>query len=130
MSEAAVTPDVHQPLYIHLRLTAECALDFVFCRDDLADPCNFVITKFADMFPRFYSCFVEDLERGGVTDSENVRQSVLCTFVFRQIDSCYSCQIRSPLLTLALFVFRVLLADNSHDTFALYDLAVVAEFLY
>jgi hypothetical protein len=81
MTQAAITTDVHETLYIHLDALSQIALDLALPIDDGADLIEFVLVKIADLCVDIHSGFVQYRSRPRFSDTVDIGQTYLRSFV-------------------------------------------------
>jgi len=82
MTQASITPEVHQALDIRKDFSAKITFNAVFCVDDLTDTDYVVFRELARFHPWVKMGFFGDLDSGVTTDAENRRQrDRYCLFI-------------------------------------------------
>lgn len=117
MPNTSVGSYFHQAANIQRNLTPQVTFHTEITLYRFPKLVDLAIGKIADSRGGVYSCCFQNLPAAGESDPENVRKTILNSFVTRQIDSCYSCQVYTPALTLPLLVFWIH-ANDPYDTFA------------
>jgi hypothetical protein len=87
VSQPAIAPEVHQPLYVHRDLPPEIALDRVVAINQFTNPQYLVIGQF--LYPPLYRDPhpAADLERFAPPDAMNVSQPDRYQLLVRYIDA-------------------------------------------
>jgi hypothetical protein len=129
MPNAPIASEIHQALDRLLKVAAQIAFDFVIGIDHLADMDLLIGGEVVGLDRGIDFRRGENLQRARPADSVNIGERYIHPLVFRQFNSSYSCHRVNPFLALALLVARVG-AQDAHDAFAAYDLAVLTNLFY
>src|SRR6185503_4538988 len=130
VTQSAIASDVHQAFDVHLDLLAQVAFDSALLVEDSANAIDFLFREFADALVTADAGFAQHFVCAGAANAINVCQTNFSSLISWQVDACDACHSSSvaALLTLSLFMLWIR-ANNSDDTLAVDDLAVVAHFL-
>jgi hypothetical protein len=83
MTDSPVATDVHQTLDVHLDHGTELTFNLVFLVDGVTDGSHLVVIPLSDLDVTVDSTLVENLLCGAATDSEDIGQTYLSSFVIR-----------------------------------------------
>ena len=116
VTQAAIASDIHESFDVHLNFGAEGAFDFMFT-DHGSDAVGFIIRQRMSSFIGVHPCLFDDFFGAGITDTEDIGQRNNDTFVFREINSGYTCQTKYPPLgdfnDLIINLVKLLSADHN-----------------
>jgi hypothetical protein len=90
VTEAAIGPDVHQSLYVHLNLLAQVAFHVPLLIDDCADPIYLVLGQFSYTLVNIDTGLAKDLVGTRPADSVDISQPDLRPLVSRQVNTRYT----------------------------------------
>src|SRR6185437_13421732 len=125
---AAIGADFDEPLDVHRNFLAQVAFNQSFRFNDLADAVHFLFAQVLDLLHGIHVGLVQNARRTRSADAIDVGERDIRPLITGKIDACNTSHI-CPLLSLTLFMLRVL-ADHTHHTLAVDDLALIANFLY
>jgi hypothetical protein len=141
MSKSAVAPDIHQPFDIHLDAFPQVAFDLALRFENRPNAAQLVVIQVLDAGIEVDCGLIKNRACARTTDTVNVSQPNLGSFIRWKIDACYTCHLMNTLqlslnqsqiekrLALPLLMFGVD-ANHPHHTFAVNDFALVAHFFY
>ena len=91
MTDSAIASDIHKTLDVQLDGGTELTLDSVLAADDLTDCSNLLIVPVAALYTIIDAALVKNLLGRAATDTEDIGQTYLSSFVVRSIYTGYSC---------------------------------------
>jgi hypothetical protein len=100
VTRAAIALNVDEALDVHLDVLAQVALDVSFVLDHLADAVDLVLAQILDLLEGIYIRLLQNLERAGIPDAEDVCERDPCLLVAGQIDASNTCHSIPLLLRL------------------------------
>jgi hypothetical protein len=124
MTEAAIATEVHQSLDVHVDLTSKVAFDLEVLVDAFADSLDVCLVEILSTLALRNARRLTNVLRVMRTDPIDVLQRNHRVFPTWKVDACDTCH---SLLSLPLLVTGVVTQD-SHDTLAAHDLALLTNF--
>jgi len=91
MPRPAVTLNVDQTLDVHLDVLAQVALNTALVLDHLANAVDLVLAQILDLLEGVYIRLLQNLERAGIPDAEDVCERNPRLLVAGQIDASNTC---------------------------------------
>jgi hypothetical protein len=119
MTQAAITPDVHQSLDVHRDLAPKVALYTELLVDDVPQPLDFIFRQVPHPCVWAYASSLEELLAGMQSNPVDVGQGYFYAFLPREVNTGNTCHV---VLSLPLLVLRVA-ANYAQDALAANDLA-------
>jgi hypothetical protein len=124
MAKPTIATEVHEPLDVHVDLAPEVTLDLEIQVDALADLLDVVFVEIVGSLALRDTRRRANVLRVMRTDPEDVLQRNHRMFSTWEVDACDTCH---SLLSLPLLMTGVVTQDT-HDTLAAHDLALVTNF--
>jgi len=93
VTQAPVTSDIHETFDIELDFFPEIALNPSFILNNLADLASLFLGEVFDSGIDIHACLLTDLAGPGFSDSVDISQRNLDSFIVRNVDSCNSHQL-------------------------------------
>src|SRR5207249_7909966 len=110
MSQATISPNVHQTFNIHLDALAQVAFDLALSFDHRTNAAQIVFAQILDTRIKIYIRLSQDRGRTRSANSVYSSKTDLRAFVGRKIDASYT----SHYLSLSLFMLRIAADDAQH----------------
>src|SRR5262249_16561418 len=130
MTAATVAADFNQPLDVHRNVLAQIAFDIALALDHLTDVVHFLFSEVLNLLVGIHIGGGEDARGAWVSGAIGVSQRDVHMLITRKINACNTCHKTSfASLSLTLFMLGVL-ADHTHHTTAMDDLALITNLLY
>jgi len=95
VTQSAIASDIHESFDIHLNFGAEGAFDFMIT-DHGSDAVGFIVGQGMCTLVGVHPGFFDDFFSAGAADAKDIGQRNNDTFVFREINSGYTCQTKYP----------------------------------